>query len=161
MVVRGQTGSNLVIESVNTKELVNLMIYVQKKFLHFFNLDHIPNFSNHKNLVHNCNNHSMCFFLVVFYTKSTREIINKAMNASPNYANFTFRKCTTYEKCCNREKIRLRHFDMFMCFEVSWMPLWYFYVDVCMHVCMCVCVCTCFWVNTIASNLSSNWICIL
>ena len=48
---------------------------------------------------------------------------------------------------------------MFIRFEVSWIPLCYFYVDVCMYVCVCVCV----WVNTISSKLcirlSSNLLC--
>ena len=52
---------------------------------------------------------------------------------------FTFRTYTMYGKYCNREKIRLRDFDVFIRFEVSGIHLCYFRGDV------CVCVCVCVW----------------
>ena len=57
---------------------------------------------------------------------------------------FTLRTYAMQGEHCNREKIRLWDFYIFIRFEVSGIHLCYFYSDVCMCVCM--------WVNTIASK---------
>ena len=51
---------------------------------------------------------------------------------------FTFRTYAMQGKYCNREKIRLWDFHVFICFEVSRIHLCYFCSDVCLYVCACV-----------------------
>ena len=43
-------------------------------------------------------------------------------------------------KYYNHETIRLWDFDIFICFDASWIHLGYFYGDVCMYVYVCMCV---------------------
>ena len=47
------------------------------------------------------------------------------------------------------EKIPLRAFDIFVCFEVFWVHLCYFHDDISMYVCM--------WVNTKSSKWCIQW----
>ena len=51
---------------------------------------------------------------------------------------FTFQKYTMQGKYCNRRKIRLWDFDVFIHFEVSGIHICYFCGGVCMYVCVYV-----------------------